>query len=87
MSVENTTTDILNKIIDLNFKGAFWMCRYSLPKLARGSYIINISSIAGIKSFADYGTYCASKSALVSLTKTLALELASKEIRVNVIAP
>lgn len=87
LSVKDTTTDILNQIIDLNFKGAFWMCRYSLPKFTKGSCIINISSIAGIKSFPDYGVYCASKSALISLTKTLALELSSKNIRVNAIAP
>lgn len=87
LSVKDTTTDILNQIIDLNFKGAFWMCRYSLPKLTKGSCIINISSIAGIKSFPDYGAYCASKSALISFTKTLALELSSKNIRVNAVAP
>jgi len=87
LSIEDTTTDILDKIIDLNFKGTFWMCRYSLPKLAKGSCIINISSIAGIKSFSNYGAYCASKSAIVSLTKTLALELASKNIRANAVAP
>ena len=87
LSVKDTTTNILNEIIDLNFKGAFWMCRYSLPKFTRGSCVINISSIAGIKSFPNYGAYCASKSALISFTKTLALELASKRIRVNAIAP
>lgn len=87
LSVKDTTTDILNQIIDLNFKGAFWMCRYSLPKFTKESCIINISSIAGIKSFPDYGAYCASKSALVSLTKTLALELSSRNVRVNAIAP
>jgi len=87
LSVEQTTTNLLNEIFDINFKGAFWTCRYSLSKLKNGGCIINISSIAGIKSFADYGAYCASKSALISFTRTLSLELASKKIRANAIAP
>lgn len=87
LSVKETTTEILDKIMNLNFKGTFWMSRYSLPKLSKGSCIINISSIAGIKSFQYYGAYCASKSAIISLTKTLALELSLRNIRVNAIAP
>ena len=87
LSIKNTTTKIFDEIFNINFKGAFWMCRYALPKLKNGGCIINISSIAGIKSFSDYGAYCASKSALISFTKTLALELASRKIRANSIAP
>jgi len=87
LNISETTTEILNSILDINFKGAFWTCRHALPKLKGGGCIINISSIAGIKSFPDYGAYCASKAALVSLTKTLALELAPRKIRANAIAP
>ncbi|MEK6914470.1 MAG: SDR family oxidoreductase [Nanoarchaeota archaeon] len=87
LSIEETTTEIFDEIFNINFKGVFWMCRYSLPKLKEGSCIINVSSIAGIKSFANYGAYCASKSAVISFTKTLALELSSKKIRANAIAP
>ena len=87
LSIEETTTEIFDEIFNINFKGVFWMCRYSLPKLKEGSCIINVSSIAGIKSFANYGAYCASKSAVISFTKTLALELSSKKIRANAVAP
>ena len=87
LSLKKTTTEIFNEIMDTNFKGCFLVCRYALPKLSKGSCIINISSIAGIKSFPNYGAYCASKSAIISFTKTLALELAPKKIRVNCIAP
>src|SRR3989344_5466308 len=44
LSVEKTTTEMLNSIIDINLKGTFWTSRYSLPKLKSGSCIINISS-------------------------------------------
>ena len=74
-------------MIDINFKGLFWVCKYSLPKLKSGGCIINISSLAGIKSFEGLGVYCATKAAVISLTKTLALELKDKKIRSNSIAP
>ena len=87
LSLKDTTTEILNEIFDINFKGIFWICKHSLSKIRDRGCIINISSIAGIKSFADYGAYCASKAAVISFTKTLALELAPRKIRANCIAP
>ena len=85
--IEETSTAILNEMIDINFKGLFWVCKYSLPKIKSGGCIINISSLAGIKSFEGLGVYCATKAAVISLTKTLALELKDKKIRSNSIAP
>ena len=84
---KDTTTEILNETIDINFKGMFWLCKYVSPKLNNNGCVINISSIAGIKSFSGYAAYCASKSAVISFTQTLALELSDKRIRANVIAP
>ena len=81
------STKDMNEMIDINFKGIFWMSKYSIPKIKDGGCIINISSLAGLKSFEKYGIYCATKSAVISLTKTLALELAQRKIRVNCIAP
>ena len=63
------------------------MSKYCIPRLNKGGCIINISSLAGFKSFEGYGIYCATKSAVISLTKTLAIELADKKIRCNSIAP
>lgn len=85
--IKNASAEMLNHILDINFKGVFFMSKYSIPKLSIGGCILNISSIAGIKSYAEYGIYCASKAAVISLTKTLALELAENKIRVNTIAP
>ncbi|MEK6855392.1 MAG: SDR family oxidoreductase [Nanoarchaeota archaeon] len=85
--VQETSNEILDEMLTINFKGLFWMSKHSIPKFNDGGCIINISSLAGIKSFEGYGVYCATKSAVISLTKTLALELANRKIRVNSIAP
>lgn len=83
----DTSTKIMNEMIDVNFKGLFWTCKYSMPKINSGGCIVNISSLAGINSFEGYGIYCATKAAVISLTKTLAIELKDRKIRANSIAP
>ena len=85
--IEDTSNEMFDEMFNINFKGLFWMCKYSIPKINNNGCIINISSLAGLKSFEEFGIYCATKSAVISLTKTLALELADKKIRSNCIAP
>ncbi len=85
--IEETSSQIFDDIINVNFKGLFLMSKYSIPKISDNGCIINISSIAGLKSYEGYGVYCATKSAVISLTKTLALELSKNKIRANCIAP
>ena len=85
--IENASNEIFDEMFNTNFKGIFWMCKHSIPKLNSPGLIINISSLAGLKSFEEFGIYCATKSAVISLTKTLALELADRKIRSNCIAP
>jgi len=86
-TIIETSNEILDEMVNINFKGLFWMSKHSIPKLNENGCIINISSLAGLKSFEKYGVYCATKSAVISLTKTLALELANRKIRANSIAP
>lgn len=86
-TIAETSNKIFDEMFNINFRGLFWMSKHSIPKLKDNGCIINISSLAGLKSFEGYGVYCATKSAVISLTKTLALELASRKIRVNCIAP
>ena len=83
----DTSNEYFDDIFNTNFRGLFLMSKYSIPKINEMGCIINISSIAGLKSYEGYGIYCATKSAIISLTKTLAIELAKKKIRVNCIAP
>jgi NAD(P)-dependent dehydrogenase (short-subunit alcohol dehydrogenase family) len=84
--VEDTTGEMLDEMINVNFKGVFWMSKYSIPKLRKKGCIVNISSLCGLKSFPGIGVYSATKAAVISLTQTLAQELAPRGIRVNGIA-
>ncbi|MHA1984666.1 MAG: SDR family NAD(P)-dependent oxidoreductase [Candidatus Hodarchaeales archaeon] len=78
-----------DKILDVNLKGYFRMAKAVVPSMKSrgGGKIINIASVAGIKPSPGMGVYCVSKSAVLMLTRVLALELAKDNINVNAIAP
>ena len=72
----------------INARAAFLSSKYGLPHLkwSKGT-IINIASTAGLVGYAGGLAYCASKAALVMMSKTTALEFAAYGIRVNCICP
>lgn len=74
------------RIFDTNVKGTLLLTKTLLPMLQKGGSIVNIASDAGISGNYGCPVYCASKGAVVALTKALALDLAPK-IRVNCICP
>ena len=77
-----------DRVIDVNLKGTFFMCRHAIPHLEKsGGNIINISSDAGVIGSKGAAIYCASKGGVNLLTKSLGRELASRGIRVNAICP
>ena len=78
-----------NDVIDVNLKSVFNMTKAvqkPMLKQRKGS-IINISSVVGIKGNAGQTNYAASKSGIIGFSKSVALELGSRNIRCNVIAP
>jgi NAD(P)-dependent dehydrogenase (short-subunit alcohol dehydrogenase family) len=79
-----------DKTFEVNLKGYFWMIREVSKHLqgrsAPGS-IISVASVAGVEAAPLQGVYGMTKAAIMSMTKTLAFELAGSKIRVNAIAP
>jgi NAD(P)-dependent dehydrogenase (short-subunit alcohol dehydrogenase family) len=88
-TLEKLSVEDWRKTFRTNVDGVFHASRAAIPHLrARGEgRIVNISSWLGKSGKAHYGAYCASKAAIISLTETLALELASDRITVNAICP
>lgn len=81
--------DDFDAVLDTNLKGAFNMIRHFSPLFIRGKYgrIINISSVSGLMGNPGQSNYSASKAGMIGLTKSVARELASKNITCNAIAP
>ena len=83
------TEDDFDKVIEVNLKSVFNMVKAvqrTFLKNRSGS-IINISSIVGVKGNAGQSNYAASKAGIIGFSKSIALELGSRNIRSNVIAP
>lgn len=77
------------KVIDINLTGAFICSKHTVKYMVknRSGKIINISSIVGVHGNAGQSNYSSSKAGIIGLTKTLARELAGRNILVNAIAP
>ena len=74
-------------LVDENFTSVTNCVRAAVPKMSGGGSIINLTSIEAHRAGPGYAVYSAMKAAVTNLTKSLALELADKAIRVNCIAP
>ena len=87
--IQETDERAFNKIIDVNLKGPFELCKAAYPILKKrgGGSIINISSIGGIKPEEFIGIYSVSKAAINSLTQAMAQDWGADNIRVNSICP
>jgi 3-oxoacyl-[acyl-carrier protein] reductase len=86
---EESSDDLYNRIFDVNVKGVFYGCRAAIPhmKAQGGGVILNTASTAGIRPRPGLAVYNASKAAVITMTKSLAVELAPHRIRVVSICP
>lgn len=81
--------DAWQEVIDTNLKGTFLFCRAVGAVMMRGRYgrIVNISSVSGLMGNPGQANYSASKAGVIGFSRTVARELASRNITVNVVAP
>lgn len=84
--VSDITDEGWQETLAINLNGSFYVCRAAIPFLAEDSSIVHLASVAGHRGSYGHAHYAASKGAVTSFTKSLALELAPRT-RVNAIAP
>jgi 3-oxoacyl-[acyl-carrier protein] reductase len=84
-----TTTEQWDRIMAVNARGPFLLCREAIPYLKRQGqgFIINIASVVGVKGYANQAAYSASKHAVMGMSKALAKEVHEDGIRVHAICP
>ena len=87
LPVSETTEEMFDEITDTNFKGVFFTIHRALPLIPDGGSIVLTSTVAVHFGMPGASIYAAGKAALNSLAKTLAIELADRRIRINVISP
>lgn len=83
------TSDEWKKFLDINIMGVVHFTKSLLPKMTENCYgrIVNVASVAGVYGNANMATYSATKGAVISLTKSLAKEVAKHNITVNAVSP
>lgn len=86
-SFADTTEEQFDELLNIHFKGSFFMAQKALPLMNGGGGIVNISTGLARFSFPGYAAYASMKGAIETLTKYQAKELGARGIRVNVVAP
>jgi meso-butanediol dehydrogenase/(S,S)-butanediol dehydrogenase/diacetyl reductase len=88
-TIEGTSEEQWDKLMTINLKGLFLMCKAALPEFRKtgGGAIVNVGSVLGLVAMKDRAAYCASKGGVTLLTKAMALDHAHENVRSNCICP
>lgn len=85
--ITDTSSDAYRACYNVNLMGVVNGIKYAAPVMQSGGRIVNTASAAGLMGALDLGSYVASKHAVVGLTKTAAIELGERQIRINCVCP
>ena len=85
--VADTSDDQWRLVQRINLDGVFMLTKRALPLMGDGAAIVNLTSVAGHRGSYGHAHYAASKGGLIAFTRTLALELGPRGIRVNAVSP
>ena len=87
-TIENTALNDWDEMMNVNLRSVFVLMQKTVPFLEKTKgNIVNVSSVAGLRSFPGVLAYCVSKAGIDQLTRCASLELAPKQIRVNAVNP
>jgi NAD(P)-dependent dehydrogenase (short-subunit alcohol dehydrogenase family) len=88
-TIDQTTEETWDRVFAVNVKGAYLACRQVVPVMRRsgGGSIILVASITGVNGFPGLAAYSATKGALISLARAMAIDHAAEGIRVNAVSP
>jgi len=87
-TIENTSLSDWDEMMNVNLRSVFALLQKTVPFLEKTKgNVVNVSSVAGLRSFPGVLAYCVSKAGIDQLTRCASLELAPKQIRVNAVNP
>jgi len=93
MNMDNLSLRMKNeewkKVIDINLGSTFFLCKHAIKKMLKNKYgrIVNITSVVGHTGNIGQANYAASKSRIIGMSKSLAIEYAKKNITINCVSP
>jgi NAD(P)-dependent dehydrogenase (short-subunit alcohol dehydrogenase family) len=88
-SAPDTPLEVWEDVFAVNARGTFLTCKHAIPDMASrgGGAIVNVASVAALVGLRNRAAYCASKGAVVALTRALAVDHVGEGIRVNAVCP
>jgi NAD(P)-dependent dehydrogenase (short-subunit alcohol dehydrogenase family) len=88
-TVVDTDEETWDRTLNINLKGVFLVSKYCIPEIAKrgGGAVVNMGSVQGIRTQRNVAAYTATKGAILAMTRTMALDHAAQNIRVNAVAP
>ncbi len=86
-TMKKMSADEWQSVLDTNLTGVFHGCKFGAEVMRDGGRIVNVASVAGLVGFPGQANYAAAKAGVIGMTRSIAKELARRQITVNAVAP